>query len=92
VFKEMVGQDKEEGVASDGEGVRGGNKRKSVAVAIHWGTFVPDPEEVLRTLGELEWACKRQGVRFVRRWGVQEGGSGDELTFAALNHGGSIWV
>jgi N-acyl-phosphatidylethanolamine-hydrolysing phospholipase D len=92
VFKEMVGQDKEEGVASDGEGVRGGNKRKSVAVAIHWGTFVPDPEEVLRTLGELEWACKCQGVRFVRRWGVQEGGSGDELTFAALNHGGSIWV
>ncbi|KAL2021665.1 hypothetical protein VTK56DRAFT_6757 [Thermocarpiscus australiensis] len=39
-----------------------------VAVAMHWGTFVTDPVEVLRTLGQLEWACRRHDVRFARSW------------------------
>lgn len=29
-------------------------KRKTVAIAIHWGTFTSDLVEVLKTLGQLE--------------------------------------
>ncbi|AEO63949.1 uncharacterized protein THITE_2074975 [Thermothielavioides terrestris NRRL 8126] len=76
----------------------------TVAVAMHWGTFVTDPVEVLATLGELEWACSAQGVRFARRLSAGEGGErgkhrlpgsagrGEGATpwFLALNHGQSV--
>ncbi|KAL2264601.1 hypothetical protein VTJ83DRAFT_7111 [Remersonia thermophila] len=66
--------------------------RGPIAVAMHWGTFVPDPEEVLRTLGELEWACKSMGVRFARELGGEGEQAKDGLTFLALNHGASVSV
>ncbi|KAK4096284.1 Metallo-hydrolase/oxidoreductase [Parathielavia hyrcaniae] len=63
-----------------------------VAVAMHWGTFVTDPAEVLRTLGALEWACRRQGVRFGRELGREGevGEEGLEPWFVAVHHGGSV--
>ncbi|KAK4135043.1 Metallo-hydrolase/oxidoreductase [Trichocladium antarcticum] len=74
-----------------------------VAVAMHWGTFVTDPTEVLRTLGDLEWACQQQGVRFARALPElladgdisEEGtwkGVTEPLLFVALNHGQSICI
>jgi hypothetical protein len=74
-----------------------------VAVAMHWGTFVTDPVEVLRTLGGLEWACQAQGVRFARELvgeGMGKGesrqrGSGRDTVppwFVALNHGQSVFL
>ncbi|KAK4118517.1 Metallo-hydrolase/oxidoreductase [Parathielavia appendiculata] len=64
----------------------------AVAVAMHWGTFVTDPAEVLRTLGALEWACQRQGVRFGRKLvkGGEVGDGGPQPWFVAVNHGGSV--
>ena len=62
----------------------------AVAVGVHWGTFVTDPVEVLKTLGGLEWACKRMGVRFGR--GEGRVGGGEERVFLAVNHGGSVVV
>ncbi|KAL1840942.1 hypothetical protein VTJ49DRAFT_7601 [Mycothermus thermophilus] len=82
--------------ASSSSSSTGSAKRRgAVAVAIHWGTFVPDPEEVLRTLGELEWACRSMGVKFARGLGgedEEEEQGRDGLTFVALNHGGSVYV
>ncbi|KAK3984968.1 beta-lactamase superfamily domain-containing protein [Cladorrhinum sp. PSN332] len=70
-------------------GGEGGQGRKTVAMGIHWGTFVTDPSEVLKTLGQLEYACQRQGVKFAR--GVEKGeGKGGETTFVVVNHGESI--
>ncbi|KAK4162933.1 beta-lactamase superfamily domain-containing protein [Cladorrhinum sp. PSN259] len=66
--------------------------RRTVAMGMHWGTFVTDPAEVLKTLGQLEYACKRQGVKFWRGYheeGLWERGS---LVFAALDHGGSVYL
>lgn len=64
--------------------------RPPVAVAIHWGTFVTEPVEVVKTLGLLEWACYNQDVRFCRRLeGVSEAES-RQTSFVALNHGQSI--
>ncbi|KAH8680671.1 beta-lactamase superfamily domain-containing protein [Xylariales sp. PMI_506] len=71
-----------------------GPKQKPVAVAMHWGTFTTDPVEILKTLGQLEWACYQHGVSFGR--GVEhEGWNGNEQqqsqqTFLALNHGQSV--
>ncbi|KAK4236199.1 beta-lactamase superfamily domain-containing protein [Achaetomium macrosporum] len=79
----------------------GGTEQPAVAVAMHWGTFVTDPVEVLRTLGALEWACQAQGVRFAR--GLEDGMGKDNASgergadgkevppwFVALNHGQSV--
>lgn len=76
----------------------------AVAVAMHWGTFVTDPVEVLKTLGQLEWACQRQGVRFARALPESEGNGASSVDglehgvrsgpaepwFVPLNHGQSI--
>ena len=59
----------------------------AVAIAMHWGTFVTAPTEVLKTLGQLEWACHHHGVRFARSLPAQER---REPHFLALNHGQSI--
>ncbi|KAL2150621.1 hypothetical protein VTH82DRAFT_7184 [Thermothelomyces myriococcoides] len=85
-----VGSSDEAGSSSDG----------AVAVAMHWGTFVPDPEEVLRTLGSLEWACQRQRVRFTRELRrdvgpattTDAGGRERGLVFVAPHHGASVVV
>ncbi|KAK1752300.1 N-acyl-phosphatidylethanolamine-hydrolyzing phospholipase [Echria macrotheca] len=60
---------------------------KPVAIAIHWGTFVTEPVEVLQTLGQLEWACQKQGVRFARSL---PDASPSDAHFVALNHGQSV--
>ena len=62
----------------------------SVAVAIHWGTFVQEPVEVLKTLGQLEWACQKQGAKFARSLpaNMEDG----ELCFLALNHGQTVQI
>uniref|UniRef100_V5EQB9 Metallo-beta-lactamase domain-containing protein n=2 Tax=Kalmanozyma brasiliensis (strain GHG001) TaxID=1365824 RepID=V5EQB9_KALBG len=60
---------------------------QATCMAIHWGTFISGPEEVLKTLGQLKWACEQMGVRFARG----EDAIGEKgKTFVALNHGGSI--
>ncbi|KAK3693025.1 beta-lactamase superfamily domain-containing protein [Podospora appendiculata] len=82
-------------------GVKGGDEDEEdereegpVAIAMHWGTFVTEPVGVLKTLGELEWACTSQGVRFARSL---EGTEADGLSrkqpcFLAVNHGQSVWL
>lgn len=66
--------------------------RQTVAVAIHWGTFVTEAVEVLKTLGQLEWACYNQGVAFGRS--LEEAAKNkkkeDQPSFLALHHGQSI--
>ncbi|KAK0644340.1 beta-lactamase superfamily domain-containing protein [Cercophora newfieldiana] len=60
----------------------------AVAIGMHWGTFVPDATEVLGTLGQLEWACRKKGVEFGRDLaseGAQEG-----KWFLALDHGQTV--
>ncbi|KAK3349864.1 beta-lactamase superfamily domain-containing protein [Lasiosphaeria hispida] len=76
-----------------GEGGRADAKGSSptVAIAMHWGTFVTDPIEVLRTLGQLEWACQKQGVRFARHLD-DSSGTEEKPWFLALNHGQSICI
>ncbi|TKY89320.1 hypothetical protein EX895_001851 [Sporisorium graminicola] len=67
-----------------------------VCMAIHWGTFISGPEEVLKTLGQLKWACAQLGVRFARDdegAKMREGKRAKDAsgkTFVALNHGASI--
>ncbi|KAL2174612.1 beta-lactamase superfamily domain-containing protein [Thermothelomyces heterothallicus CBS 202.75] len=86
--------------AGSGGGGGGDGGDGAVAVAMHWGTFVPDPEEVLRTLGALEWACRRQGVRFARELqrgkgqatAEDAGGRDRGLVFVALHHGAGVVV
>lgn len=84
-------------------GGRGGGEGKTyrpVAVAMHWGTFVTDPVEVFKTLGQLEWACISQGgVKFARSLpgsGSADGDSSEdhsvEPCFLALNHGQSVEI
>ncbi len=63
-----------------------------VAVAMHWGTFVTDPADVLKTLGQLEWACRAHGVRFLRELPREGRGNSHEATFLALNHGQSVSI
>lgn len=64
--------------------------RPPTAVALHWGTFVTEPVEVLKTLGLLEWACYNQNVRFGRKLGESGEPKGEQPLFLALNHGQSI--
>ncbi|KAK3654685.1 hypothetical protein LTR56_003958 [Elasticomyces elasticus] len=59
-----------------------------VAVAMHWGTFVTDPVEVLKTLGQLEWACEAHNVHFARS--MEEVDDDGRAIFLALNHGESV--
>lgn len=66
-----------------------------VCMAIHWGTFISGPEEVLKTLGQLKWACHQHGVAFARSEDALPGrgkfkAKGGSKTFVALNHGASI--
>lgn len=68
---------------------------EAVCMAIHWGTFISGPEEILKTLGQLKWACKEHGIEFARsdealaETGKQKG-KGGKKTFIALHHGASI--
>lgn len=63
-------------------------RRAPVAVAMHWGTFITEPIEVLKTLGQLQWACEKQGVTFARD--MADGEEQNRIRFLALNHGQSI--
>lgn len=71
-----------------------GEEQDAVCMAIHWGTFISGPEEVLKTLGQLKWACNQHGVEFARSHDDQAHGNhkakGATKTFVALNHGESI--
>lgn len=62
--------------------------KEVTAIAMHWGTFVTDPTEVLKTLGQLEWACRQQNVQFGRGMGDVKDKEG--RAFLALNHGESV--
>ncbi|KAM7190783.1 Beta-lactamase superfamily domain containing protein [Naviculisporaceae sp. PSN 640] len=95
MFKLMTKRDE------DGEGKEGSRPYRPVAVAMHWGTFVTDPAEVFKTLGQLEWACISQGVKFARSLpasGAGPGKRGDDASgggspyFLALNHGQSVEI
>ncbi|KAK0707367.1 beta-lactamase superfamily domain-containing protein [Lasiosphaeris hirsuta] len=79
---------------TDGEGAAKERGSPTVAVAMHWGTFITDPIEVSRTLGQLEWACQKQGVRFGRYLEDSLGVSrkNEEPWFLALNHGQSTCI
>ncbi|KAK5117008.1 hypothetical protein LTR62_006729 [Meristemomyces frigidus] len=63
-----------------------------VAIAVHWGTFVTEPVEILATLGQLQWACEAHGVEFARSLGERRvgGSKGKKACFLALNHGESV--
>ncbi|KAK3394959.1 beta-lactamase superfamily domain-containing protein [Podospora didyma] len=84
------------------QGDKTADSEPAVAVAMHWGTFVSDPAEVLKTLGQLEWACQQQDVHFARSESSQKkkdvsvnGESANarkERSFLALNHGQSIVI
>lgn len=77
-----------------------GKRPPPVAVAMHWGTFVTEPVEILKTLGQLEWACYNQSVTFGRSLENQGGepneagepGKRQQPLFLALNHGQSIFT
>ncbi|KAK3291331.1 beta-lactamase superfamily domain-containing protein [Chaetomium fimeti] len=102
VVRVMAGMEAEAGGDGDGEEGRGEDGERGdgvVALAMHWGTFVPDPADVLRTLGALEWACTQQGVKFSRGLGEGRSVDGDASgavlgkgrpVFVAVNHGGSV--
>ena len=65
---------------------------KPLAIAMHWGTFVTDPVDILKTLGQLEWACINHDVQFIRSLDEDAAGDGKakEGRFLALNHGQSV--
>ncbi|KAK4190863.1 beta-lactamase superfamily domain-containing protein [Podospora australis] len=65
-----------------------GENKKAVAIGMHWGTFVTDPVEVLKTLGQLEWACQSQGVKFARE--LSDDDRKSHSVFLALNHGQTV--
>ncbi|SPO24612.1 related to FMP30 - mitochondrial inner membrane protein with a role in maintaining mitochondrial morphology [Ustilago trichophora] len=68
----------------------------AVCMAIHWGTFISGPEEVLKTLGQLKWACEQHNIHFCRSIDALPAndkvtrGKGGSKTFIALNHGASL--
>ena len=69
----------------------------AIALAIHWGTFISGPEEVLKTLGQLKWACNQHGVEYTRSGDGLPGSATAKVkpkrgrkTMVALNHGASI--
>ncbi|ETS62239.1 hypothetical protein PaG_03816 [Moesziomyces aphidis] len=73
----------------------GSSPADAVCLAIHWGTFISGPEEVLKTLGQLKWACHQHGIHFARDYNASldppsaKGRAGNK-TFVALNHGASL--
>jgi N-acyl-phosphatidylethanolamine-hydrolysing phospholipase D len=70
-----------------------GEAERPVAIAMHWGTFVTEGIEVLRTLGQLEWACEKQGVEFGRSIPGGDRLEGrDRPLFLAVNHGQSVCI
>ncbi|KAK4175068.1 beta-lactamase superfamily domain-containing protein [Triangularia setosa] len=69
-----------------------GGKGKAVAVGLHWGTFATEPEEVLKTLGGLEWACERLGVVFGRGWEGKHDDGIEGRAFLAVNQGESVLI
>lgn len=82
VLREMTDRKAED---SDGEA----EAEAPIAIGMHWGTFVTDQTEVLKTLGQLEWACREQGVEFGR--GVEwPGETQEKARFLALHHGRSV--
>ena len=61
------------------------------ALAMHWGTFITHPTEVLKTLGQLEWACQAHGVDFARSiMARSESETSQQALFVALSHGESV--
>jgi N-acyl-phosphatidylethanolamine-hydrolysing phospholipase D len=66
------------------------SSKKPVAIAMHWGTFVTDPTEVLKTLGQLEWACDAHAVQFGRTMDAMKTRDAADALFLALNHGESV--
>lgn len=64
--------------------------RPPVTIALHWGTFVTEPIEILKTLGGLEWACYNQNVRFGRKLEKTDLEDGAKPSFLAVNQGQSI--
>lgn len=90
VLREMTAGEEAAGGAGDGGGA-GDKMEYPVAIGMHWGTFVTDKTEVLKTLGQLEWACGEQGVDFRRGLREkEEGGERERPCFLALNHGQSV--
>lgn len=65
-----------------------------VALAIHWGTFICGPDEVLKTLGQLKWACHQHAIHFARSQHTiprtPHSLNQPSKSFVALNHGASI--
>lgn len=64
--------------------------RPPITIALHWGTFVTEPIEILKTLGGLEWACYNQDVRFGRQLEKTDLADGAKPAFLAVNQGQSI--
>lgn len=64
--------------------------RPPVTIALHWGTFVTEPIEILKTLGGLEWACYNQGAKFGRSLEKADLVDGAEPPFLAVNQGQSV--
>lgn len=66
----------------------------SLAVAIHWGTFVSGIDEVRKSMKDVEISCIRQEVSFLREpkdRTLHQIPSPDEAhTFACLDHGQSL--
>ncbi|KAK3952846.1 N-acyl-phosphatidylethanolamine-hydrolyzing phospholipase [Pseudoneurospora amorphoporcata] len=104
VFKLMI-ELPDKGTASEGTGGSSDSEKFStphppMAIAMHWGTFVTEGVEVLKTLGQLEWACQQQEVHFARSLPVpnKEGetqklggrASKEGPAFVAMNHGQSL--
>ncbi|KAF2451119.1 Metallo-hydrolase/oxidoreductase [Karstenula rhodostoma CBS 690.94] len=65
---------------------------RPVAIGMHWGTFVTDQTEVLKTLGQLEWACDQQDVDFLRSREELQEKDEQHACFLALNHGQSVTI
>lgn len=82
----------EERESQESSGIIGRGK----AVAIHWGTFVTGPDEVRKSINELQMACESHGVSYVRaldeRQQQIDKDSASDLTFACLNHGQSVYL
>jgi hypothetical protein len=85
-------QHKEKGLASPLSVQR--KTKANITMAIHWGTFVRDLEEVRQSMRDLHSACLVQGVRFVRCYDGRDASAGktDDATtvFACLDIGDSI--
>jgi len=62
-----------------------------VAMAMHWGTFVTEAVEILKTLGQLEWACAAYDVEFARSIG-ERANPNRRASFLAVHHGQSVTI